>query len=169
MSLYAYVNDLSSSAAKEAFQKCCAAQRWAAQMVQSRPFSSDAEVHQQALSIWQSLERADYEEAFAGHPQIGADPAALRRKFSTTAEWSKNEQAGVRVASEETIQALASLNQQYFERFGYIFIVCASGKSADEMLGILRGRIGNRPEAELHIAAAEQHKITTLRLEKLHL
>ena len=167
MRLARYINALAPAEALEAFQKCCTSRRWAEQMVQSRPFPSDSALHRCALSIWRSLGREDYEEAFAGHPQIGADPAALRRKFSATADWSSNEQAGVRTASEATIQALASLNQKYLKRFGYIFIVCASGKSADEMLDLLRQRIDNTSETELHIAAAEQHKITTLRLEKL--
>ena len=115
---------------------------------------------------WNSLDRGDWLEAFAAHPRIG-DVESLRKKFTATADLCGAEQAGVKDAEKATIQALAEGNRQYEERFGHIFIVCATGKTAPEMLALLRSRLENDPDAELRIAAAEQAKITRLRLEKL--
>ncbi len=120
-----------------------------------------------ADKMWENLEKEDYLEAFSHHPKIGADPDELRRKFKRTHEQSAAEQSGVKSASDETLEELAKQNQIYLDRFGYIFIVCASGKSATEMLEILKGRVNNPEDIELKIAAAEQAKITKIRLEKL--
>ncbi len=109
---------------------------------------------------------ADWLEAFAAHPRIG-DVDALRAKFAATAAWASGEQAGVAGASESTLRALAEGNRDYEAKFGHIFIVCATGKTADEMLGLLRERLANEPDAELAVAAAEQAKITAIRLRKL--
>jgi 2-oxo-4-hydroxy-4-carboxy-5-ureidoimidazoline decarboxylase len=117
--------------------------------------------------VWSELEPKDYLEAFSHHPQIGADIAELKRKFATTASWSASEQAGAGGAELETLEALRDENRTYFERFGFIFIVCATGKTAAEMLELLRARLPNDPATELRIAAGEQAKITKLRLEKL--
>ena len=92
---------------------------------------------------------------------------ALRAKFASTSTWAEGEQASVRQASQETLEALATGNEDYERKFGYIFIVCATGKSADEMLALLQARLANKPEDEILIAAGEQNKITRLRLEKL--
>ena len=96
-------------------------------------------------------------------------PDALREKFAGTADWSEGEQAEVRQASDETLQALAQGNTDYEARYGWIFIVCASGRTADEMLALLTERMDNEPDAELRIAAGEQVKITRLRLQKLEM
>src|SRR5262249_25549324 len=109
----------------------------------------------------------DVLEAFEHHPRIGADLAALREKFGSTATLAASEQASVARASEATLVALRDANVRYEAKFGHIFIVCATGKSADERLAILRSRLDNDPETELRIAAGEQAKITRLRLEKL--
>jgi 2-oxo-4-hydroxy-4-carboxy-5-ureidoimidazoline decarboxylase len=100
------------------------------------------------------------------HPRIG-DVSKLREKYKATATWSSQEQRGVQEASEEVLQGLADGNREYEARFGFIFLVCATGKSAGEMLALLRERMNNEPEAELRIAAGEQAKITRIRLEKL--
>ncbi len=113
-----------------------------------------------------ALAPADWLEAFAAHPKIG-DRDALRAKFAATAAWSAIEQAGVDGAPEEVLDALADANDRYHERFGYIFIVCATGKTAEEMLALIRERLSNDPEVELRTAAAEQAKIARIRLEKL--
>ena len=147
--------------------RCCGSTRWADRMADSAPFSSRNDLHHVAIQIWNSLEKEDYLEAFKAHPQIGASVEELRKKFQQTSDWSSGEQSGMQSASEETIQALKVANAQYLERFGYIFIVCATGKSAEEMLGIIQARLPNDPEKELLIAAKEQEKITTIRLEKL--
>ncbi|HYJ11238.1 MAG TPA: 2-oxo-4-hydroxy-4-carboxy-5-ureidoimidazoline decarboxylase, partial [Polyangiaceae bacterium] len=113
------------------------------------------------------LAATDFLEAFSHHPEIGANLDELGRKFAATAELSLAEQAGAANASAATLSALRSQNHAYRTRFGYSFIVCASGKTASEMLELLNGRLNNAPEVELGIAAAEQAKITHLRLEKL--
>tara|TARA_B100001093_G_C26670489_1_gene945961 strand:+ start:569 stop:1075 length:507 start_codon:yes stop_codon:yes gene_type:complete len=147
--------------------RCCGSTRWADRMADSAPFSSRNDLHHVAIQIWNSLEKEDYLEAFKAHPQIGASVEELRKKFQKTSDWSSGEQSGMQEASEETIQSLKVANAQYLDRFGYIFIVCATGKSAEEMLGIIQARLPNDPETELLIAAKEQEKITTIRLEKL--
>ena len=113
------------------------------------------------------MERADVLEAFTHHPRIGADIDALRAKYASTAEWSAGEQSSVTTASDQTLRALRDANVAYEACYGHIFIVCATGKSASEMLSILKSRMDNDPRDELRVAAAEQAKITRLRLEKL--
>jgi OHCU decarboxylase len=160
------LNSLNESAAEQALNKCCAAPEWVAQMLACRPFVSDEAVASAATEVWWSLARNQWLAAFAAHPKIG-DPASLRAKYANTSQWANNEQAGVTAAAEQTLTQLADYNQRYEQRFGFIFIVCATGKSAAEMLSLLQSRINNDPETELKIAAAEQLKITLLRLNKL--
>jgi len=162
----ASLNSLSPADAEEQFLKCCGSHSWAGQMTAARPFKSFADLSERAERIWWSLNSADWLEAFRSHPKIGGKKAAA----PTAAEaqkWSADEQSGVRDSSRETLDDLARLNQTYEDNFGYIFIVCASGKSSKEMLAILRQRLENDADEELRIAAAEQAKITNLRLEKL--
>jgi OHCU decarboxylase len=135
-------------------------------MLAARPFASDQSVEASAAEIAKQLCRDDWLQAFAAHPRIG-DADSLREKYSSTKQWASGEQSGIAEANDATIQELAQLNNDYVEKFGYIFIVCATGKSADEMLAILRDRLPNHPDAELLIAAQEQQKITLLRLRKL--
>ena len=120
-----------------------------------------------AGQVWSALERDDFLEAFSHHPLIGEDLAALRAKFPTTATLSASEQAGVTDADVRTLVDLRALNRIYRERFGFIFIVCASGKTAREMLELLNLRLENPAERELVVAAAEQAKITVLRLARI--
>jgi OHCU decarboxylase len=160
------LNQLDLPAAEQALSKCCASPGWVTQMLARRPFAGDSAVETAAAEIWNSLPRDQWLAAFAAHPKIG-DPASLRAKYANTSHWASNEQAGVADAAEQTLQDLAEYNQRYEERFGYIFIVCATGKSAAEMLALLKARIGNDADTEIRIAAAEQLKITLLRLKKL--
>lgn len=160
------INQLDEFAAEQALSKCCAAPDWVAQMLARRPFVSEEAVASAATEVWWSLDRDQWLAAFAAHPKIG-DPASLRAKYANTSQWANNEQAGVTAAAEQTLTQLADYNQRYEKRFGFIFIVCATGKSAAEMLSLLQSRINNDPETELKIAAAEQLKITLLRLNKL--
>lgn len=136
-------------------------------MLAARPYASSPELYALAEQVWQSLGTDDYLEAFAHHPQIGENLAALRQRFATTATLSAHEQAGVAEADETVLLALREANRAYRERFGFIFIVCATGKSAREMLALLEARIESEREGELAMAAAEQAKITHLRLEGL--
>jgi 2-oxo-4-hydroxy-4-carboxy-5-ureidoimidazoline decarboxylase len=163
------INAWTEAEAQAAFRRCCGSTRWAQQLAARRPFASEEELLAVATEVWQALAPGDWQEAFAAHPRIGEDPAALRNKFRSTAAWSTQEQAGVAGASEATLQALADANRAYQAKFGYLFIVCASGKTADEMLAFLQQRLGNRPDKELRVAAAEQEKITRLRLQRLGL
>lgn len=160
------LNALDASSARETFLKCCHSALWADRMVAARPFQSAEDLFATADAIWQDLGSQDYLEAFAGHPRIG-DIESLRQKFASTASWAATEQAGTAEADERTLQALAEGNRKYEARFGHIFIVCATGKSASEMLALLNARLANDADTELRVAAAEQAKITRLRLEKL--
>ena len=160
------LNRLGDAAARAAFERCCGAGRWVARMCDARPYGDRAALAAAAERAFEGLERADWLEAFAHHPRIG-DVASLRARYASTAAWAGEEQRGAAAASDDTLEALADGNRAYEQRFGYIFIVCATGKSADEMLTLLRARMPNPPEREIRVAAEEQMKITRLRLEKL--
>ncbi len=160
------INELNVKDATDSFVKCCGCGRWARDMAHARPYASDDELYKRAERHFSEMTRQDWLEAFAGHPKIG-DVESLKAKYNATKDWAQNEQSGVNGISDEVAQSLASGNQAYLERFGYIFIVCATGKSADEMLSVLNERLNNDPDTELETAAAEQKKITYLRLEKL--
>ena len=157
---------LSLSDFTEALYRCCASSRWANQMATAAPYTSIDSLHNKAVDIWSALSNEDYLEAFKGHPMIGADLDALRRKFTHTSEWSEGEQAGIQSASERVLRRLQAANIEYANRFGHIFIVCATGKTAEEMLNLLEERLDNSPDVEIAIAAGEQQKITTIRLNK---
>jgi 2-oxo-4-hydroxy-4-carboxy-5-ureidoimidazoline decarboxylase len=160
------LNRLEDAAARAALERCCGARRWVERVCAARPWRDGAALVAAAERAFDGLERADWLEGFAHHPRIG-DVAALRAKYASTAAWAGEEQRGAAAADEDTLAALAGGNRAYEERFGYIFIVCATGKSADEMLALLRARMPNPPEREIRIAAEEQMKITRLRLSKL--
>lgn len=151
----------------DAFLRCCGSTNWARMMTHKNPFATKQDLHEQAIACWKEMSKDDILEAFRAHPMIGADLDALRKKFKSTSSWSEGEQSGMNSASEQSIVALQKGNQDYLEKFGYIFIVCATGKSADEMLSLLQNRLHNHPDEEISIAAMEQQKITALRLEKL--
>lgn len=161
------LNSKTENELREALTRCCGATNWVEGIVASRPFASPDDLHAKAKVVYQGLQTADYLEAFSHHPKIGGDLAKLREKFATTADWSGSEQASVNQASEEVLQRLASGNDAYYEKFGYIFIVCATGKSAQEMLDLLEARLPNDPADEIKIAAGEQEKILEIRLNKL--
>ena len=160
------LNALDSEQAEAEFLKCCGSKSWARQMVNARPFADLEAVLDQADLIWASLGSEDWLEAFRSHPKIG-EKKAEQAQSSVAKTWSEQEQSGTQQSSTNTMTALADGNREYAERFGFIFIVCATGKSAEEMLEILRNRLGNEPEDELRVAAEEQRKITQLRLRKL--
>lgn len=167
MTVVQWLNNLDANAATAVFQRCCGSSRWAAAMAASRPFTDLEHLHRAADLRWAEASRADVLEAFGHHPKIGADIDSLRQKFSATATWSEGEQRGVAQANEAVLLGLRDGNVAYEKRFGYIFIVCATGKSAAEMLEILNSRIDNDPETEFAIARGEQAKITHIRLDKL--
>ncbi|MGZ3458641.1 MAG: 2-oxo-4-hydroxy-4-carboxy-5-ureidoimidazoline decarboxylase [Archangium sp.] len=166
MSRLAWLNGLPFEEARAELLRCCGSTRWAEGMARARPFPSESSVSAQADGLWSQTGPEDWREAMTHHPRIG-DISKLREKFQATASWSSQEQRGVQGASEEVLQRLAEGNREYEARFGFIFLVCATGKSAGEMLALLRERLGNAPEVELRVAAGEQAKITRIRLEKL--
>ncbi len=161
------LDELPEAEARDALRRCCGARRWVEAMLARRPIGDAAAWLRAAHEAWSTMDRDDILEAFDHHPRIGADLDALRAKFGDTAGLSEAEQSGVEGAAEATLTALRDANIAYEARFGHIFIVCASGKRADEMLAILRGRMDNEPAAELTVAASEQMKITELRLGAL--
>lgn len=161
-----HLNQLAEDDARQVFLRCCGSVNWADRMAGRRPYATPEVLFEAAEAEADALQREDWLEAFAAHPRIG-DVGALRRKFSDTRAWTESEQAGTARASETILQALAEGNRTYEARYGYIFIVCATGKSAEEMLLLLQSRLNNDPATELQIAAGEQRQITRLRLEKL--
>lgn len=164
------LNELNTASEQGAFSKletCCVSNTWAKKLVESRPFKSEDDLIKKAASIWYNdCNVEDFKEAFTGHPKIG-DVNSLKAKFAHTADWAGKEQAKVADANTETIEALAQANQDYQDKFGYIFIVSASGKSAEEMLAIINSRLLHDSEDEMAVAMNEQHKITVIRLAKL--
>ncbi|MBN2359856.1 MAG: 2-oxo-4-hydroxy-4-carboxy-5-ureidoimidazoline decarboxylase [Deltaproteobacteria bacterium] len=161
------LNAASDAAARESLGRCCGSRRWIERMLAARPYASSRELLARSDEIWDDLTSDDHLEAFAHHPQIGAELGELERRFGDTARWASQEQAGASQADRETLEALREDNLAYAAHFGFIFIVCATGKSAAEMLALLRARLPNDRETELRVAAEEQAKITKLRLEKL--
>jgi len=160
------LNDLPKPLFLNEMKICCASSRWVEDMYSLRPFSGMNDLMDKADKAWQSTGEEDWLEAFSHHPKIG-DLESLEKKFKSTKELAGLEQSSVKTATSDTLQALADGNEEYEKKFGYIFIVCATGKSAEEMLNILNQRIVNSREDELRIAAKEQHKITKLRLQKI--
>jgi allantoicase len=148
---------------------CCGSRLWAKKMADSRPFASVAAMKEQSARVWSALGADDWHEAFAAHPRIGAGsgprtPSGSRPSAET---WAAHEQSKVGEAGKATLDALAEANARYEARFGHIYIVCATGKSAEEMLALALTRLRNDPGPELRVAAEEQRKITDIRLEKL--
>jgi 2-oxo-4-hydroxy-4-carboxy-5-ureidoimidazoline decarboxylase len=160
------LNTLSEEDAFAELFKCCGSTNWANLLSAARPFRSIVQLLAASDKIWLSCTSEDALEAFSHHPKIG-DLKNIEKTFAATSAWAGGEQAGVNHADKQTLMALAKGNEDYALRFGYIFIVCASGKTASEMLGLLQARIYNDKNAELEIARAEQNKITHLRIEKL--
>jgi OHCU decarboxylase len=152
-------NSLPEEETEAELRTCCGSTAWARSVALHRPFDSIEHVISAADEIWRNLSPDDWMEAFASHPQIGATGTAHR--------WSTQEQAGVLTATDVTLESLAARNREYIGKFGFIYIVCATGKSADEMLGLIEQRLGNDRDSEIRIATGEQSKITELRLRKL--
>jgi 2-oxo-4-hydroxy-4-carboxy-5-ureidoimidazoline decarboxylase len=158
------LNEAPAADARAILLRACGSSRWVDRMMARRPFGSDAKLLFAARNEWFGLTEIDWLEAFAEHPRIG-DRTALDARFPKTHDLSAKEQAGVGTAHADVITALAEANDAYYERFGFIFIVCATGKNAEEMLALLRERLPHARATELRIAAEEQAKITALRLQ----
>jgi 2-oxo-4-hydroxy-4-carboxy-5-ureidoimidazoline decarboxylase len=154
------LNGLDREAFAATVTPCCGARRWVEALCAARPFTSAAHLYATADRVWRELDAADWREAFTHHPRIGQMPAAA-------GAWSRQEQRGVESAAAHLRTELARGNAEYERRFGWIFLICATGKSADEMLAALHERLHNDPATELQVAASEHARIMRLRLEKL--
>jgi len=161
-----HLASLSDGALHAAFLACCGSTRWAAAMTAARPVASLDALQGASARAFEDLGKDDWLEAFRAHPKIGGKSAEAHASQASKV-WSSSEQSRVADASQATLDALADVNRAYEAKFGHIYIVCATGKSADEMLAIARARLENDGPEELARAAAEQEKITYLRLEKL--
>jgi allantoicase len=159
-------NRLPRQRAIRAMLDCFGSKNWAQQMAARRPFASEPEFMGAADGIWSELTREDWLEAFLHHPPIG-ETRAKAWQSATASLWSSNEQSSAQMATSEVLQTLTAQNRAYAEKFGYVFLICATGKSSEEILQALRQRLPNAPGTELRVAAEEQRKITRLRLEKL--
>jgi len=150
-------NSIDDTICREELLACCGSKAWASAVREQAPYPDAAALMTTADRAWMGLTKDDWLEAFSAHPKIGASKAS---------GWAKGEQAGASGASEATRNELAQLNEDYEQRFGYIYIVCATGKSTDEMLALLKQRLDNDADQEIQVAIEEQRKITRLRLEK---
>ena len=160
------LNALPEDDAARELLACCGSRAWARAVAAARPFESTDELLERADAVWWGVDASDWLEAFRSHPRIGERKAEAGQTGREKA-WSAGEQAGMDAAAEATRAALAEGNRAYEARFGHIYIVCATGKSADEMLALLNARLANDAATEIRVAAEEQRKITRLRLEKL--
>jgi OHCU decarboxylase len=152
--------------ARALLRGCCGSARWVDGMMARRPFGGQPALQATARDVWLALDEEDWREAFTHHPKIG-DRESLQRRFPSTHHLSAREQKGVECAAVDVLTELADGNRIYEEKFGYIFIVRAAGRTAEEMLTLLRARLENDPHTEIHIAAAQQAEITALRLDAI--
>jgi 2-oxo-4-hydroxy-4-carboxy-5-ureidoimidazoline decarboxylase len=162
----AVLNAVDQQQARLILQQCCTSELWIERLLDARPFKDANALRDAADIAWINLSEADYLQAFDGHPKIG-DVSSLKAKYADSKQLAAGEQSSVDSASDDTIAALAQGNSAYEDKFGFIFIVCATGKSAAQMLELLRQRLPNDRPQELRNAAEEQRKIFQLRLEKL--
>lgn len=159
------LNSLEVGKAAKWFEQCCASTKWVNSMVDARPYANINAVKIQAKEAWATCGREDVLAAFKAHPMIG-NVESLRKKFENTKAIAAGEQSGVSKASEDTLHDLKNGNIEYLNKHGFIFIICATGLSAEIMLGELNKRLPNNTNEEIRIAAEEQLKITLLRLSK---
>jgi 2-oxo-4-hydroxy-4-carboxy-5-ureidoimidazoline decarboxylase len=156
------LTSLNASPAELARQEllvCCSSERWAAEVASGRPYASAEELLASSDAAVAGLAPVDLEQALAGHPRIG--------ERSDVDQQAASEQAGVLAADQATIQALAEGNEEYERRFGHIYLVCATGRNAADLLALLRERLGNDPEAEWGVVRRELGKINRIRLTRL--
>jgi 2-oxo-4-hydroxy-4-carboxy-5-ureidoimidazoline decarboxylase len=151
------LNSLNEKMAWDELLRCCGASKWALKIMKARPLASIEALLQESEKAFDSFDEIDWLEAFSHHPKIG-DIDSLRVKFASTSTWASNEQSGTSAADEVTLRALAQGNDDYERKFGFIFIICATGKSAAEMLAALNARLGNERGVELKNAAEQHHE-----------
>jgi 2-oxo-4-hydroxy-4-carboxy-5-ureidoimidazoline decarboxylase len=157
-------NETDSESAISAMIACCGARKWANAMIAHRPIADEQELHEIADRAWETMNEADWMEAFETHPRIGEPKDS--NPFSQSSRWSQQEQSSVNTATETTLAQLAEANARYQERFGFTYVVCATGKSPEEMLSILNRRLSSDLSSEMREAAAQQRQIMHIRLRK---
>jgi 2-oxo-4-hydroxy-4-carboxy-5-ureidoimidazoline decarboxylase len=162
----AELNSLRDADLEHELQKCCGAEKWVKQLMYSRPFADSNDLFAKADAAWRKTAEKDWLEAFSHHPKIG-DLESLQKKFGQTKELAASEQSSVTHATQQVLEELAKGNVLYETKFGFIFIVCATGKSATEMLALLNARLKNDRNTEFKTATEEQRKIFQLRLQKM--
>lgn len=160
------LNAADDRSAEREFMRCCSSTQWARRMLQERPFRSVQDLFDAADRVWSCLGPDDWQEALRGHPKIG-EAASVSSQLKDTEQWSAEEQSGVQVATQHVLDALRELNRAYLDKFGFPFVICATGKSCEEMLQLLIERLKGNREDELRTGAEEQSRITHLRLQKL--
>jgi OHCU decarboxylase len=160
------IDAISAAEAAKQLRVCCGSTRWVERMIAARPFGNPGRAKEEADRVWNGLSREDWLEAFKHHPRIGETKAAVAQD-SRAASLAAQEQEKVAGADAEVRAELGRVNAQYEQRFGYIYLVSAAGKTAEELLAIARGRLGNEPATEIRVAAEEQRKIMQLRLARL--
>lgn len=143
---------------------CCASQRWARAVAAQRPYATAEDLLQAADRVWATMGEPDWMEAFRAHPRIGERKATHATPQSV--QWSHQEQAAAETARHNILAELAEGNRRYEELFGFTYIVCATGRSAEEMLHILQKRLASDRQSELQEAAEQQRQITQIRLRK---
>lgn len=161
-------NELSEADAVAKLLTCCTSSSWANKLADMRPFTDIDAMLSASAEAWDDAKQSEANllEAFDGHPQIG-NVATLKEKYRNTQDSAAHEQSGANEADDQVLENLAQGNQDYNDKFGFIFIVFATGKSAQQMLDLLLARLPNNRDAELANAAAEQNKITNLRIQKM--
>ena len=165
MATLSALNAMPADDARRALMACCASRRWAEAMTAARPFADLAALHDTADRIWRELGSTDWLEAFAAHPRIGERAAATAGAHATA--WSEREQSRAASADASILAELAQLNRDYEAQFGHVYLVCATGRSAADLLADARNRMHNDAGTELAVAAEEQRQITRLRLARL--
>jgi 2-oxo-4-hydroxy-4-carboxy-5-ureidoimidazoline decarboxylase len=158
-------NGIPAEEAAQEISACCGSAAWAREMVTRRPFAAEKDLVAASDQIWNQLKTSDWLEAFSKHPRIGERKAPQSASAQSSA-WSGHEQQNVAAAAHEVQLALAEGNRAYEKKFDRVFIVCATGKSASEILETLRRRLGSDEATEFREAAEEQRKITNIRLKK---
>jgi allantoicase len=161
-----HINSMSLDEAEDVFFSCCGSTNWSQKLAERRPFADIRELKLMAYYIWWALDEEDWLEAFSQHPRIG-EKKAPKNAGVTSAKWSSEEQKEAQQGSTETLRVLADANRVYEQKFGFVFLICATGKRAGEIVTALYKRLSNDKKTEIHIAAEEQLKITQLRLQKL--
>jgi allantoicase len=160
------LNLLSKRTAVKSLLDCCGSRKWAEQLATLRPFATRTQLFEASDKIWKLLSHEDWVEAFRHHPPIGGNQAADKQSAKAS-RWSSAEQSAAQVAAPAVLTAIAEGNRAYTEKFGYVFLICAAGKTSEEILQAMQQRMSNSPETEMRVAVEEQRKIIRLRLEKL--